>query len=662
MSDSQVYLPVDAAAAKASAMADFARHCGALAGRDLSEWPALQSWALAEPRRFWREFVAWSQLEVSGNLEPAISSDDCEHARFFPNATLNYARNLLQARAPDWDARVAITETDESGARRSITRAALRAQVEQYAQGLRSLGVVPGDRVVGIVRNSIDGYAAALASAAVGAMWSSVAPDLGDIAILDRFGQLAPRVLFAHTAARQHGVARSLIERLASLSGKLETLEAVVTFEDEPLPGLRAGVRRLSAADLAAGGGWPMAQWPSHPFNQPLFVLFSSGTTGVPKCLMHGAGGTLLEHYKELRLHSGFGPDDKLYFHTSAGWMMWNWTLSALACGTELLVFDGSPTFPTQDALLKLLDREQVTVFGTSATYLHALQQMAIVPRELGAFARLRALQSTGSILYEAQYDWIRDNFKHVAIHSISGGTDMIGCFVLGNPLLPVYRGDSQCVSLGLDVKVLGDDGIGDVGEGELVCIRPFPSRPVGVYGDQDGARFHQAYFSQNAAVWTHGDQVRLFANGAARILGRSDGTLKVRGVRIGPAEIYNVVLRIPGIAQALAVEQAAPRDPGGSRLLLLVVPHAGVALDRPLTLRIKKELSQQASQNHVPAVIAQVSGLPTTHSGKLSERAVRDLVNGKVVVNRNAMRNPEVLDEIRAHPDLQPQNASTEN
>jgi acetoacetyl-CoA synthetase len=372
---------------------------------------------------------------------------------------------------------------------------------------------------------------------------------------------------------------------------------------------------------------------------------------------MHGAGGTLLEHYKELRLHSDFGTDDKLYFHTSAGWMMWNWTLSALACGTELLVFDGSPTYPTPDALLKLLDREQVTAFGTSATYLHALAQMAIVPREVGRFDRLRVIQSTGSILYETQYDWIRDNFKHVAIHSISGGTDMIGCFVLGNPLLPVYRGDSQCVSLGLDVKVMTDDGVKDVGEGELICLRPFPSRPVGVYGDADGSRFHNAYFSQNAGVWTHGDQVRLFENGAARILGRSDGTLKVRGVRIGPAEIYSVVLRVPGVAQALAVEQKAPRDPGGSRLVLLVVLQPGVTLDRPLTLRIKKDLSQQASQNHVPAVIAQVSGLPTTHSGKLSERAVRDVINGRPLINRGAMRNPEVLDEIGRHPELQPQN-----
>ena len=662
MSASQVYLPVDAAAARSSAMADFASYCGRLAGRDLQEWPALQQWTLAEPRRFWRAFVDWSQIEMSGDPEPSISSDDCETARFFPNATLNYARNLLRAREPAWETRVAITETDESGGRHTITRAELRARVERLAHGLRNLGVMPGDRVVGIVRNSIDAYAAALASAAVGAMWSSVAPDLGDVAILDRFGQLSPRVMFAHTSARLHGVTRSLLERLASLGTKLASLETLVTFEDEPIAGLRDGVRRVGATTLASGGAWPMAQWPAHPFNQPLFVLFSSGTTGVPKCLMHGAGGTLLEHYKELRLHSAFGTDDKLYFHTSAGWMMWNWTLSALACGTELLVFDGSPTFPTPDALLKLLDREQVTVFGTSSTYLHALQQMAIVPRELGAFTRLRALQSTGSILYEAQYDWVRDNFKHVAIHSISGGTDMIGCFVLGNPLLPVYRGDSQCVSLGLDVKALGDDGLASVGEGELVCIRPFPSRPVGVYGDKDGSRFHQAYFSQNPGVWTHGDQVRLFDNGAARILGRSDGTLKVRGVRIGPAEIYNVVLRIPGVAQALAVEQSAPREPGGSRLLLLVVLQPGTTFDRPLALRIKKELSQQASQNHVPAVISQVSGLPTTHSGKLSERAVRDLVNGKVVVNRNAMRNPEVLDEIRQHPELQPQNASNEN
>ena len=638
-------------------MAHFAAHCARLASRPLDDYAALQAWSLADPQTFWRAFADWSGLEFSGSLAPAISSDDCELARFFPNVTLNYARNLLRSRDPSWDARVAITETDEGGGRRVVLRAELRGQVERLAHGLRSLGVGPGDRVVGIVRNGVDAYAAALAASAVGAMWSSVAPDIGDGAILDRFGQLAPKVMFAHGTATLHGVTRSVAERLGPLTRQLPTLEALIVLGDESV-NLSVGVARISAMELAARGHLPMAEWPDLPFNQPLFVLFSSGTTGVPKCLMHGAGGTLLEHYKELRLHSNFGVDDKLYFHTSAGWMMWNWMLSALACGTELLVYDGSPTFPTQEALLTLLDRERVTAFGTSATYLHAIAQLAIVPKNHGSFERLRVIQSTGSILYEVQYDWIRENFKHVAIHSISGGTDMIGCFVLGNPLLPVYRGDSQCVSLGLDVKIMTDDGIRSLGEGELVCVRPFPSRPVGVYGDADGSRFHQAYFSQNAGVWTHGDQVRLFENGAARILGRSDGTLKVRGVRIGPAEIYNVVLRIPGVALALAVEQSAPREPGGSRLLLLVVLHPGTTLDRPLALRIKKELSQQASQNHVPAVIAQVSGLPTTHSGKLSERAVRDLVNGKVVVNRSALRNPEVLDEIRQHPEMQPQNA----
>jgi acetoacetyl-CoA synthetase len=637
-------------------MAAFARFCAARSARTLDDYAALQAWALAEPQPFWRAFAEWAELEIAGSLTPAISSDDCETARFFPNATLNYARNLLRSREPSWDARIAITETDEGGGRRAVTRAGLREQVERLAHGLRSLGVQPGDRVVGIVRNSIDAYAAALAAAAVGAMWSSVAADLGDGAIIDRFGQLAPKVMFAHGAATLHGVTRSVADRLGPLSQRLPTLETLVVFGTEPT-NLRAGVTRIDAAELAARGRLPLTDWPSLPFNQPLFVLFSSGTTGAPKCLMHGAGGTLLEHYKELRLHSDFGVDDKLYFHTSAGWMMWNWTLSALACGTELLVFDGSPTYPAPDALLKLLDRERVTAFGTSATYLHALAQLAIVPRELGAFERLRVIQSTGSILYETQYDWVRDNFKHVAIHSISGGTDMIGCFVLGNPLLPVYRGDSQCVSLGLDVKVMTDEGIKHTGEGELICLRPFPSRPVGVYGDTDGSRFHDAYFSQNAGVWTHGDQVRLFENGAARILGRSDGTLKVRGVRIGPAEIYSVVLRVPGVAQALAVEQQAPREPGGSRLVLLVVLQTGAILDRPLSLRIKKDLNQQASQNHVPAIIAQVSGLPTTHSGKLSERAVRDVINGRPLTNRGAMRNPEVLDEIARHPDLQPQN-----
>jgi acetoacetyl-CoA synthetase len=311
-------------------------------------------------------------------------------------------------------------------------------------------------------------------------------------------------------------------------------------------------------------------------------------------------------------------------------------------------------SFPEPDSLLKVMAREEVTVFGTSAAYLQYCKDAGLVPRETAPMPRLRAIQSTGSILWDSQFDWILENFKEtVSIQSISGGTDIIGCFVLGNPNLPVYRGESQCVSLGCDVRVMTPEGAIRTGTGELVCLNPIPSRPIGLFGDADGTRFHDAYFSQYPGVWTHGDFLELTDRGTARILGRSDGTLNVRGVRIGPAEIYQIVLGIAGIQEVMAVEQTAPREPGGSRLVLLVVLAAGTLLDRPLMHKIKRELSQRASPNHVPSVIAQVAALPTTHSGKRSERAARDVLNSKPVVNLAALRNPDSLDEIGRLPEL---------
>jgi acetoacetyl-CoA synthetase len=448
-----------------------------------------------------------------------------------------------------------------------------------------------------------------------------------------RLQQLNPRFLLAHHEFTLQGVRRQVEDRVTAVAQALS-------------------VNATPLEELASKGSSMLPSFPRFSFVHPLFVLYSSGTTGIPKAIVHGAGGAILEHMKEHRLHTDLGPGDRMLFVTSCGWMMWNWLLSALASGVEIVLFDGSPTYPEADSLWRIVERERITVLGSSPAYLQYCQSGGIVPRERFDLSSLRAILSTGSVLHDSQFEWVKKNVSDIPVQSISGGTDILGCFVLGNPNLPVYAGESQCISLGMDVRMMtAEESMETDGRaaGELVCANPFPSRPLGFLSDPEGRRYHEAYFAQNPGYWTHGDWITITARGTARIHGRSDGVLNVRGNRIGPAEIYRVLQDFPEIAEAMALEQKAPKEPGGARLVLLVVMRDGAALDRPLTLRIKKELSQRASTAHVPAVIAQVDALPVTHNGKRSERAARDVLNGKEVANREALANPECLEEIRA-------------
>jgi acetoacetyl-CoA synthetase len=482
-----------------------------------------------------------------------------------------------------------------------------------------------------------------MAVTALGATWSSVAPDMGPQAALSRFGQLEPKLLFVHPrtwvgGARLDVPVRALATGLPSLRGVvlLDDAAAAAGWPDEvPLQVLE----REGEAERAS------RPWEHVPFDHPLFVLFSSGTTGAPKGIVHGHGGTLLEHAKEHRLHCDLGPGDRLLFQTTTGWMMWNWTLSALATGATLVLYDGSVSHPERDALLRVVSRERVTVLGVSPAYLRYLMDGDVTPR-LGG--ELREILCTGSVLPASLHRWAKENVADVPLQSISGGTDIVGCFVMGSPWTPTYPGESSCIGLGMDVRAWNDDGPSVRGRGELVCASPFPSRPVGFLGDDDGKRFHDAYFAQHAGVWTHGDLVELTPRErctAARVLGRCDGVMNIRGIRIGPGEIYEVLsTAVPEIAQAIAVDQEAPDEPGGKRLILFVITRAGILLDRPLAFRIKRELKTRASAAHVPAMIVQVADLPITHSGKLSETALQDALSGRPVRNLGALRNPETV------------------
>ena len=638
----------DPARRESSQLSEFARFASARTGRAFRTYADLHAFSVGEFRTFWALFLEWSDLRWDGAAGPVCEGDRVETARFFPGLRVSWPENALAVRDPAFENAPAVIAHDETGARLELTRAQLRMRVRNAAAALAARGLRSGDRVVAVARNTAEPIIACLAATSLGASWSSVAPDMGLDAALSRFTQLSPKILFAHRQTSLNGA--RLVPDLRGLRTGLPSLELVVgldEFEGDPdlaIPQISLDALEREGHALPKDGPGP--SFPRFDFDHPLFVLFSSGTTGVPKCIVHGHGGTLLEHVKEHRLHCDLGPSDRMLFQTSTGWMMWNWMFTALASGSCIVLYDGSVTFPERDSLLKVLAEERVTVFGTSPAYLQYLADAGISLAP-GSLSSLREMHSTGSVLYPHIHRWAKEHLADVSLQSISGGTDIVGCFVMGQPWGEVREGESTCVGLGLDVRAAGPDGLSRTGRGELVCPTPFPSRPVGLFGDPDGGKFHRAYFAQREGVWTHGDLLELTERGSARILGRCDGILNIRGIRIGPGEIYAVLAGIPEVAQAMAADQEALDEPGGRKLVLLVVLKSGQVLDRTLSLRIKKELKQRASTTHVPAVLAQVDELPTTFSGKRSEAALQDALNGRPVRNLAALRNPGCIDAI---------------
>jgi acetoacetyl-CoA synthetase len=651
----------DEARSSSSQMTRFARSLERLTGRSFNEYEALHRFSVSDYRVFWRHLLqCMDGIEWAGQIEPVCTSDEIERATFFPGVELSYAANVLGKAIADDDA-PALTSCHATGESLRLTRGELRERVARLAHALAKLGLHPGDRVVGVMRNDAQAVIAALAVSALGATLSTAAPEMGAESLIDRFAPLEPRLLFAHTATREFDRGLALSQSIETLVSALPSLDGIVSLDDM---GFCRDVKPwlMTLDEVSLRGDAQQFTWPRFAFNHPLFIMFSSGTTGKPKCIVHGAGGTLLEHLKEHRLHCDLRPAERMYFHTSCAWMMWNWQLSALASGVEIVMYDGP--IASIDTLWQLVANERVNVFGTSPGYLRMCQTAGLSPAQQFDLAELRAIMSTGAVLYDDQYAWVREHVKPLALQSISGGTDILGCFVLANPWLPVYAGEAQCKGLGFDIQSWEDSAPVE-GIGELVCVKPFPSRPLGFYGDTDGTAFHRAYFSANPGVWTHGDLVEFTRAGTARMHGRSDGLLNVRGINVGPDEIYRVLNDIAQIREAIVVQQrlSAAREPTGGepsaadqRTVLLLVLSEGVTLTSALHARIRRELARRASAVHVPDRIIAVDELPVTHNGKLSETAARCAVNGVPVGNSAALRNPECLDRISRHPGLHPE------
>jgi acetoacetyl-CoA synthetase len=632
-------------------LTDFIRYCETQTGQDFSRYADFETFTIARYRMFWKLFLEWLGLPFEGDSSLVCADDLCESAEFFPNIRLNYAECLLHIRDEADAARPALWSCRPDQNAEYLTRGELKRRVAALAAALEERGIGPGSRVAIIAHNDSQAVIAMLAAAALGAVVSLTSTELASFATIARFEETQPVLLFCHLRSPFPAVEAQLRERVADVIAALPCLQRVIALDEAPvLPGLSIPFDTLDG--LIARAPASTKPWARFAFNHPLFALFTSGTSGRPKCLIQGAGGILIENLKEMRLHIDVRPSDKVFFQTSTAWVIWQLLVSALAARAEVVLNSRPVSSPR--TLWDIVGEEAVTVFGTSPAYLQLGEANGFVPRDHIALEPLRTLLSTGSVLYKAQQDWVMANVKPIPVRSMYGATDIAGAFVTCNPNLPVHAGECQARSLGLDIRALHQGEMGLAAPiGEVVCANPFPSRPLGFLNDADGSRFHDAYFARNPGFWTQGDLIAFTPNGGARLYGRSDGILNIRGVRIGPVEIYEAIKSVPEVTGALAVAQAWPEAPGGERLVLLVTLAENISLADVLSRRIKSEIRQKASPVHVPDTIAHVAELPATHNGKLSERSAADAINGRTVVNLGALRNPECLERIASHPAL---------